>query len=258
MKANGLPGHRSTGAAATGREVAGGLPRPGRRPQAAAPSRKTCLLIISDAGLEIALRSAVELLADVTCETLSLNRLASLTRAEGQELDQLVLSPESFLIVDSRTEGLPSLQPLIRRLKGRVVCVSPSGNKRRDPGGGSFRIDPEAPLLEVVDSLRSWMDPSRTRVADNMNLGGWVEGMGVRETRILELLATGKRYVDIAETLGISVDTVRSHLRRLYPRLGVQSRTAAVSAYLRWRGRRHGTPRDWTPPFRAMSQVQRP
>lgn len=85
-----------------------------------------------------------------------------------------------------------------------------------------------------------------------------MEGMGVRETQILELLATGKRYVDIAEALGISVDTVRSHLRRLYPRLGVQSRTAAVSAYLRWQGHRRGTPRDWTPPFRAMSQVQRP
>lgn len=121
MKAKRLPGRRSTGTAAVRREVAEGSPRPGRRPQAAAPSRKTCLLIISDAGLEIALRSAVELLADVTCETLSLNRLASLTRAEGRELDQLVLSPESFLIVDSRTEGLPSLQPLIRRLKGRDV-----------------------------------------------------------------------------------------------------------------------------------------
>ncbi len=244
MKSKGHLGRRSTGTVAVRREVAEGSPRPGTRPRSAASSGKTCLLIISDAGLEIALRSAVELLSDVTCETLSLNRLALLTRAEDQELDQRVLSPDLFLIVDSRTEELPSLQPLIRRLKGRVVCVSSTGNKRRNPGDGSFRLDPEAPLLEVVESLRSWMDPSGTRVTDGMNRGRWVDGMGVRETQILELLATGKRYVDIAEALGISVDTVRSHLRRLYPRLGVQSRTAAVSAYLRWRGRRQGNSKE--------------
>lgn len=244
MKAKGLPGRRSPGVVPRGMDIAKGLARSGSGSKALASPRKNCLLIISDAGLEIALRSAVELLSNVACESLSLNRLASLTRVGGKGLDGLVPGPDAFLIVDSRTEALPSLQPLIRRLEGRVICVSSLRNKRERSGGGSFRLDPDAPLLEVVESLRSWMDPSGTRIPVGKTGGRWVRNLGVRETQILELLATGKRYVDIAESLGISVDTVRSHLRRIYPRLGVQSRTAAVSAYLRRRGRRQGDSKE--------------
>lgn len=244
MKVKAPPGRRAARSASFRMESVQGTFPDDRHTESATRPRRTCLLIVSDAGLEIALRSAVELLSNVACETLSLNRLASLTRAEDPGLGDLVPGPDSFLIVDSRTEGLPSLQPLILRLEGRVVCVSSTRIKRRRLGGGSFRLDPEAPLLEVVESLRSWIDPSGTRIPSDGAGGKWVGNLGVRETQILELLAAGKRYVDIAEALGISLDTVRSHLRRIYPKLGVQSRTAAVSAYLRRRRRRQGNSKE--------------
>lgn len=53
-----------------------------------------------------------------------------------------------------------------------------------------------------------------------------------REQEILSYLAKGLRYKEIADTLFISVETVRSHLRKIYEKLHVRSRTEAVLKYL--------------------------
>jgi DNA-binding NarL/FixJ family response regulator len=54
-----------------------------------------------------------------------------------------------------------------------------------------------------------------------------------REQMILGRLAKGLTYQAIADELGISVNTIRTHLRRVYEKLHVQSRTEAVAKYLR-------------------------
>ena len=53
-----------------------------------------------------------------------------------------------------------------------------------------------------------------------------------REQDVLKLLADGFRYKEIAAELGISLDTVREHSRRIYSKLHVSSRTEAVVKYL--------------------------
>jgi ATP/maltotriose-dependent transcriptional regulator MalT len=45
----------------------------------------------------------------------------------------------------------------------------------------------------------------------------------------LELLATGGGYAEIAGHLEIEVNTVRTHVRSLYDKLGVQNRAEAVN-----------------------------
>jgi len=54
-----------------------------------------------------------------------------------------------------------------------------------------------------------------------------------REEMVLDLLAKGFTYKLIADQLGISIDTIRTYLRRIYEKLHVQSRTEAVAKYLR-------------------------
>lgn len=52
-----------------------------------------------------------------------------------------------------------------------------------------------------------------------------------REQEVLALIAIGSANKEIAEELFLSVDTVKSHVRRLYAKLGVHNRTqAAMSA----------------------------
>lgn len=49
-----------------------------------------------------------------------------------------------------------------------------------------------------------------------------------REREVLNLLAKGFAYQEIAELLGISTHTVRTYVRRLYEKLQVTSRGQAV------------------------------
>ncbi len=54
-----------------------------------------------------------------------------------------------------------------------------------------------------------------------------------REQIVLDYLAQGLAYKQIGDQLGISINTIRTHLRHIYEKLHVQSRTEAVAKYLR-------------------------
>ena len=59
-----------------------------------------------------------------------------------------------------------------------------------------------------------------------------------REREVLELLACGYLYKEIADNLGITVATVVTYIRRIYEKLHVRSRAQAVARY------GHFAPRD--------------
>jgi DNA-binding NarL/FixJ family response regulator len=50
-----------------------------------------------------------------------------------------------------------------------------------------------------------------------------------KETEVLGSLSKGNSYKLIANELGISIDTVRSHIRKIYEKLRVNSQTQAVT-----------------------------
>ena len=71
------------------------------------------------------------------------------------------------------------------------------------------------------------MLPSSVRAAD-------ADRLTEREREILDHLSRGYSNREIADTFGVSVPTVRSHLRSIYAKLHVRSRTQAA---LKYRGR---------------------
>ncbi|HSY16767.1 MAG TPA: response regulator transcription factor [Candidatus Acidoferrales bacterium] len=54
-----------------------------------------------------------------------------------------------------------------------------------------------------------------------------------REQEVLDCLAQGLPYKQIGDQIGLSINTIRTHLRHIYEKLHVQSRTEAVAKYLR-------------------------
>ena len=60
-----------------------------------------------------------------------------------------------------------------------------------------------------------------------------MEMLSKREKEVLDQLAQGRLYKEIADHLAISIDTVRKHLTSIYHKLHVHSRTDAVVKYLR-------------------------
>ena len=91
----------------------------------------------------------------------------------------------------------------------------------------------EAPLADLVRALEaalaggSYLDPALQRdTAPNGKLTA-------RELDVLRLLAEGLQHEEIGRRLGISSETVRTHLRKASDRLGATTRTQAVATALR-------------------------
>ena len=62
--------------------------------------------------------------------------------------------------------------------------------------------------------------------------GGDLAELSEREQQVLDLLAQGLIYKEIAEKLGISYETVHTYIRRIYEKLQVRTRTEAVAKFL--------------------------
>lgn len=67
------------------------------------------------------------------------------------------------------------------------------------------------------------MLPPQKRVLDNAH------NLTEREREILNLLVKGNSYKMIADQCFISMDTVRSHIKKIYEKLHVHSQTEAVA-----------------------------
>ncbi len=97
-----------------------------------------------------------------------------------------------------------------------------------------------AKLLEAIEEVHRGDSPMSGKIArivvQHFNNKGAASpqtvGLSKREQEILDLLVKGYRYKEISDALGISFDTVRSHLRNIYEKLHVSSRTEAVVKYL--------------------------
>src|SRR5579871_5495945 len=102
------------------------------------------------------------------------------------------------------------------------------------------RSDPDELLqaIRVVNAGGSPMSNSIARkvVASFQKAGQVGEKQNLlssREQAVLDCLAQGLAYKQIGDQLGISINTIRTHLRHIYEKLHVQSRTQAVAKYLR-------------------------
>lgn len=54
----------------------------------------------------------------------------------------------------------------------------------------------------------------------------------VREAQALQMLKSGKMDAEIATEMGISVNTLKSHLKSLYKKLSVRNRVEAIQSEL--------------------------
>ncbi len=102
---------------------------------------------------------------------------------------------------------------------------------------------PPARLLEAIKDANDGGSPMSSRIARQV-ITAFKEGKNApseekdfdlteREVSVLNLLADGFNYQEIAETLYISVDTVRHHIRNIYKKLHVHSQSEAVAKAIR-------------------------
>jgi DNA-binding NarL/FixJ family response regulator len=96
-------------------------------------------------------------------------------------------------------------------------------------------------LLEAIQEVMAGGSPMSCHIARKVvqffNQAGpspeMSENLSPRELEILDLLVAGCFFKEIADRLGISGETVRTHVNHIYRKLHVRSRTEAVVKYLR-------------------------
>ena len=86
--------------------------------------------------------------------------------------------------------------------------------------------------LVAVTNGGAWMSPSLSLVlvrsiAEPRKPTGHLSSLSKREHEVLKLLSSGARYTEVATQLELSRDTVHSHVKQIYRKLVVRSKTEA-------------------------------
>lgn len=156
------------------------------------------------------------------------------------------------VLMDIQLPGLSGLE-CVRRLKARLPAVQfimltvfEDDERVFDAlaaGATGYLLKRASPaeILEAITEVQRGGSPMTSAIARKVvqtfhrpasPAATTAVEVSPREQQILTLLARGYRYKEIAEQLGIALDTVRSHIRRLYEKLQVTSRTEAVVKFL--------------------------
>jgi DNA-binding NarL/FixJ family response regulator len=96
-------------------------------------------------------------------------------------------------------------------------------------------------LLEAIREVHRGGSPMTTHIARKVvqsfqrtaPSASATESLSPREQEVLDCLAQGFLYKEIAEKLSISYETVHTYIRRIYEKLQVRTRTEAVAKFLR-------------------------
>ena len=179
--------------------------------------------------------------------------IASLHGSANSFLDSLIVNPSfqsDILLLDIGLPGISGVEaiPQILEKMPELNIVMLTTYEEEDVilkalcSGACSYISKKASLVEIVDALRivvnggSYMSPSIAREIVNHLMGGRVSKASIltdRQKEILEKLVDGKSYQTIASELFISVETVRSHVKKMYKILHVNNKTEAITQYMK-------------------------
>jgi DNA-binding NarL/FixJ family response regulator len=106
--------------------------------------------------------------------------------------------------------------------------------------GYILKTTPPGQLVESITVLHSGGSPMSSQIARCVvelfhapaPTPDPASELTAREREIMELLVRGFRYREIGDRLFISIDTVRTHIRHIYEKMQVRSRTEATVRYL--------------------------
>jgi DNA-binding NarL/FixJ family response regulator len=104
-------------------------------------------------------------------------------------------------------------------------------DEREDPGPGGgegFALNGARPGFRVAGEGSSGNGASGGRGRDGADADE-SRGLSAREAEVMSLIADGQTNGQIAARLFLAEKTVKNHVRRIYSKLGVGSRPAAIA-----------------------------
>jgi DNA-binding NarL/FixJ family response regulator len=183
------------------------------------------------------------------CGTPGFNCIAAYGSAE-EALEKLLNQPPDVVLMDINLPGMSGIE-CVKILKERqaelqIIMLTVYEDDEQifqslaaGATGYILKKTPPAKLLEAIEEVQRGGSPMSSQIARRVvevfqqkdvsakNTGN----LSNRENEILSYLAKGYRYKEIADLLCISIETVRTHIRNIYEKLQVHSRTEAVLKY---------------------------
>lgn len=156
----------------------------------------------------------------------------------------------SVVLMDINMPGMSGIE-CVRRLKPQLpatqfvmltVYEDPDHIFKALASGASgylLKRTPRAELLAAVKDVYAGGSPMSSNIARKIVQSfqrftpspAEPDNLSPREREVLELLARGYLYKEIADALHISVPTVNTHIRRIYEKLHVRSRSQAIARF---------------------------
>jgi DNA-binding NarL/FixJ family response regulator len=172
--------------------------------------------------------------------------VASYSTAE-EALQELPAVNPKVILMDINLPGMSGIE-CVRRLKSRMPMApvvmltvyeddeSIFESLKAGAVGYMLKKSPPAKILEAIREVHCGGSPMSNQIARRVlatfqAMPRRVDDdsmLSPREREILDHVARGLRYKEIADTLYISTDTVRTHLRNVYRKLQVRSATEAL------------------------------
>jgi DNA-binding NarL/FixJ family response regulator len=166
-------------------------------------------------------------------------------------LTELPVTQPEVVIMDINLPGLNGVE-CVRRLKDllpntQVVMLTVYENTNiifsaLAAGASGYLLKQSSPeeIIEAIREVQNGGSPMTSHIARKVvasfqqvaNPVHDYEKLSLREQEVLDYLAQGYLYREIAEKLNISYATVHTHVRHIYEKLHVRSRTEAVTKHL--------------------------
>ncbi len=204
-------------------------------------------LVEDNAMFRMGVERGVDSIEGMTCSGSFTSAEAAIAALDGEEAPDVILldvqlpGMDGIAALKTFRERAPAARVVILTVFDdadkifRAVCAGAMGYVLKTSGidqiGEAIRqvVDGGAPMTpgvakKVLEAF-SRSEPSRD------GRDGYL--LTTREREILRLMADGLPKKEIADTLGLSVHTVSTHLRRVYDKLQVSTNTAAVAKALR-------------------------
>ena len=177
--------------------------------------------------------------------------------AEDALLEIPKVKPE-VVLMDINLPGLNGVE-CVRRLKpqlpgAQMIMLTVYQNTEHifnalaaGATGYMLKQTPPAELLLAIKEVHGGGSPMSSHIARKIvqsfqhtaTASAEAESLSPREAEVLELLAKGFLYKEIAEQMKVSYATVHTHIRHIYEKLHVRSRTEAVAKHLGQNRPRH-------------------
>lgn len=147
-----------------------------------------------------------------------------------------------IVMIDLNLPGMNGIEGT-KKIRGKlpavnILVISEFGNRdtiiNAFSAGAVGYLTKDIDFLEVISALKevveggSPMSKKVSRLLVESFYQSNKSPLSKRETEVLQLLAKGKTYKQIAETLFVHPETIKSHMKSIYVKLDVHNKAGAI------------------------------